>query len=800
METTAKRMGTNGQSISPSILVVFGPTGDLMTRKIVPALYYLMKRRQLPEMLRVVGFGRREWGDEDLRAHVRGILEARGENVDTPHAEEFLRHFEYQHGNFDDFNSYRDTYARTTRIQDEWGVCANKLFYLAVPPEHYETIFRNLADSGLTLECSDDSGWTRVLVEKPFGDDLATARSLDELLGSLFREDQIYRIDHYLAKEMLQAILEFRFANNLFEGEWNRGTIESIDITLLESIDAEKRGAFYDRVGALRDVGQNHLLQMLSLVTMEQPASDSADDIRAARAALIESLRPMTPGEVASGTFRAQYSGFRDTAGVRRDSATETYFQLHTYLEGARWAGVRVTMESGKSMGLASKRVVVSFKRPERCMCPDHVKHTNCVIFTLEPAEQIEIVFQAKKPGLSDETEERRFSFFLHERGDSAQYVEEYAKLLSDAFRGDQSRFVSTREVEAGWEFIDPICSAWARGAVPLESYEAGSADVGRLARRALERRAVRGEVGVAGLGKMGSGLALNLVDHGWRVVGWNRHHEVAETLSAQGVEPAATLRELVAALTPPRVIWMMVPSGEPVDEVLFAPGTGLVHFLSPGDIVIDGGNSFFKDALPRAGRLGEVGIHYLDCGTSGGTSGARWGACLMVGGRQAAFDSAERVFADVARPGGYSFFEGHGAGHFVKMVHNGIEYGMMEAIAEGFHLMHESAFELDLEDVVRVYQHGSVVESQLVGWLGEAYAQLGSDLEGVSGVVGHTGEAEWAIKTAAETGVPAPVLAEALRARVASEQRPNYAGQVLTALRNAFGGHGLGPSGGPRR
>jgi glucose-6-phosphate 1-dehydrogenase len=791
---------SHGLPIHPSILVVFGPTGDLMARKVVPSLFYLRGKGQLPKKLRVVGFGRREWGDAELREHVRGILAERAATADPADIEEFLELFEYQRGQFNDVETYRDLARHVGGIQEEWGVCANKLFYLAVPPENYELIFRNLAGSGLTIECSDATGWTRVLVEKPFGDDRDTARALDSLLGSLFREEQIYRIDHYLAKEMLQGILNFRFTNNLFENEWNRSAIESIDITLLESVDANKRGAFYDKVGALRDVGQNHLLQMLALVTMDRPHSNSAADIRDARAALIESLRPLTPAEVASATFRAQYSGFREAVGVKADSGTETYFQLRTQLDGPRWAGVRVAMESGKSMGEACKRIVVTFRQPEDCLCPEDARYTNRIVFTLEPADQIEIVFFAKKPGFDEEIEERRFSFFLYEKTEKAQYVEEYAKLMHDAFVGDQTLFVSTREIDAGWAFIDPVCDAWAAGTVPLEHYKAGTAEIIRVARDALARPAVRSEVGVCGLGKMGAGIALNLVDHGWRVVGWNRHHELAESLSPQGLEPAASLRELVAALTPPRAIWLMVPSGAPVDDVLFAAETGLVHVLAPGDTVIDGGNSFFRDAAPRAERLAELGIHYLDCGTSGGPAGARTGACLMIGGTRETFEALEPMFADVAVPDGYRFFPGHGAGHFVKMVHNGIEYGMMQAIAEGFQVMHASEFDLDLEEVAEVYQHGSVVESRLVGWLGEAYAELGSDLEGVSGVVGHTGEGEWTITVARELGLEAPVIGDSLKFRVDSDGKPSYAGQVLTALRNAFGGHGLGPGGGPRR
>jgi len=788
--------------IAPTILVVFGATGDLMARKVVPSLYYLRGKGQLPERFRVVGFGRRDWGDAELREHIRGILAERATDADPTDVEEFLSLFCYQYGQFPDADSYAATAELLGSIQDGWGVCSNKLFYLAVPPEHYEMIFRNLASSGLTAECSDLMGWTRVLVEKPFGDDEGSARELDTLLASLFREEQIYRIDHYLAKEMLQGIMNFRFTNNLFEAEWNRTAIASIDITLLEEIGAEKRGAFYDAVGALRDVGQNHLLQMLALVAMDQPASADPHDIREARADVIESLTLMTPGEVAENTFRAQHHGFRDIAGVASDSQTETYFRILTRLNGPRWAGVPVMMESGKRMGPACKRITVTFKHPKPCLC-DGVEHpANRVVFTLEPSDRIEIVFFTKKPGFESDVEERTFSFFLYEKAEKAQYVEEYAKLLHDSFRGDQTLFVSTREVDAGWRFIDPVTAGWRAGLAPLEHYEPDCPDIVSRAAEAIVAAQTEGRVGVAGLGKMGAGLARNLIDHGWEVVGWNRTHSVAEGMAAEGLMPVATLAELVSKLAPPRVIWLMVPAGAPVDALLFGSegSPGLDSLLAPGDTVIDGGNSFYRDAAKRAEKLAEVGVRFLDCGTSGGPAGARSGATLMVGGQRDAFDAVEPMFADVATPGGYCFFEGHGAGHFVKMVHNGIEYGMMQAIAEGFEVLHASPFALDLERVADLYQHRSVIESRLVGWLEDAYGVYGDDLEGVSGVVGHSGEGEWTIRVAAEMDVPTPVIDASLAARVASETTPRYAGRVLTALRDGFGGHGLGPGGGPRR
>jgi glucose-6-phosphate 1-dehydrogenase len=777
---------------APTILVVFGATGDLMARKIVPSLFYLQGKGVLPERFRVVGFSRRDWSDADLRDRVRSILDERYPDAAAGTVERFLGTVSYSRGTFDDPAGYDALAAHLEAIDAEWGTCANKLFYLAVPPEHYEVIFRRLAASGLTRGCSDLTGWTRVLVEKPFGNDAGTSRELDELLGSLFAEEQIYRIDHYLAKEMLQGILNFRFTNNLFETAWDRTAIESIDIKLHETIGAEKRGRFYDGVGALRDVGQNHLLQMLALVTMEQPVSSGPAAIRQARAAALrEQLAPMSEVEIARASYRSQYAGFRDIEGVRDDSETETYFKLRFTLRGPRWAGVPVTMESGKRIGEVGKRITVTLKHPRHCMCDSSKHFQNKIVFQLEPNDSIKIVFYAKKPGFDNELERREFNFFLYEKEEKAQYVEEYAKLLLDAIRGDQTLFVSTEEIRSMWEFIDPVVEAWTRDVVPLGSYEPETCEAPDAAAAALDERRSRGSAGVVGFGKMGRGIALNLAEHGWDVVGYNRTLERVTELADRGVRAAADLPALVAALPAPRVVWLMLTAGKPVDHVLFDEGA-LADLLDPGDIVIDGGNSLYLDAAARAERLAERGIRYLDCGTSGGPAGARNGACLMIGGQADDFAIVEPLFADIALHDGYRFFEGHGAGHFVKMVHNGIEYGMMQAIAEGFQIMREAPFGLDLARVAEVYQNGSVIESRLVGWLSSAFEEMGTGLEGASGMVGHTGEAEWTVQVADEMGFEARVIRGALEFRKESERNPSYAGQVLTALRNQFGGHGM--------
>jgi len=779
---------------APTILTVFGATGDLMAKKVVPSLWYLSERGRLPQDFVVVGYGRREWDDARFRQHVASILDERTKAAEDPQAcEAFLGRMHWAHGQFDDEAAYAQLAERLGAVDESWGTCANKLFYLAVPPEYVRGILEHLAQGGLTKECGGERGWTRVLVEKPFGRDAKTSRELDELLARLFREEQVYRIDHYLAKEMLQGVLAFRFSNNLFEPMWNAQGVERIDIALLEEIGVEDRGAFYDGVGALRDVGQNHLLQMLALVTMDQPASLAADHVRTARARQLADLRPLTPEQVAEDTFRAQYDGFREVEGVSPDSATETYFKLRTRLAGPRWGGVPVYLESGKRMGGVCKEIVVTLRHTTPCLCPDDHHFRNRVTFRIEPDETITISFRTKRPGFERDLEQRAFDFFLYEKQEKAQYVEEYATLLDDAICGDQTLFVSTDEIREMWRFIDPIMSGWAEDVVPLEHHKPGTDDILIRADETLALAEMERAVGVVGLGRMGAGLARNLLEHDWRVVAWNRTHSKAEALASDGAEAVMTFAELAQRLPRPRTVWVMLTAGDATETALFGEG-GLADVLDEGDLVIDGGNSYYKDAPRRAAKLAERGIGFLDVGTSGGPAGARHGACLMVGGQRREFEAARALFEDVSVPGGYRFFEGHGAGHFVKMVHNGIEYGMMQAVAEGFAILRRAEWSLDLDDVAEVYNRGSVIESRLVGWLRDAFALHGTVLEGVSGSVGHTGEGEWTVRAARELGVEDRVIEAALQFRLDSERNPSYIGQVLSALREQFGQHEVAP------
>ncbi len=293
--------------------------------------------------------------------------------------------------------------------------------------------------------------------------------------------------------------------------------------------------------------------------------------------------------------------------------------------------------------------------------------------------------------------------------------------------------------------------------------------------------------IGYIGLGKMGHNMVERLVEKGYRVVAYDVNLEARASARRAGAIPAANLQDLVAKLGHRRVVWLMVPH-DVVDMILHE----LLKYLKRGDTVIDGGNSFYELTVLRARRAAAKGIHYLDAGVSGGPAGARNGACVMVGGQASDFKKHEKLFRDLSVKNGSLYAGNHGAGHFVKMVHNGIEYGMMQALAEGFAVMKKSPYKLNLGKISALYNHGSVIESRLVGWLERAYAEHGDGLKNISGTVGATGEGEWTVSTAKKLGVPVPIIEEAFKFRVQSKKKPSYTGQVLSALRNQFGGHSV--------
>ena len=456
----------------PTVFVIFGITGDLARRKLLPALFDLHRKGFLPSTFRVVGVARSAHTDESFRAYVHSILaEKYGTESDTA---AFTSCIHYQRGDFTDAQAYREIAQQLIAIDETIGQCTSKLFYLAIAPLHYESVLTNLAHSGLTIPCSSDVGWTRVLIEKPFGSNIATATELDALLGRLFREEQIFRIDHYLAKETIQNILTFRFSNTLFEPTWNARYIERIEMTLSEDIDVGTRGAFYDGIGALRDVGQNHMLQTIATLMMDHPGTLDAAAIRRERTAILERMAVRTP--LAENVIRAQYDGYRSVDGVAPDSQTETFFRVTFEVDAQRWRGVPITITSGKALSRKYTEVRVFFAEATPCFCANAHKghrHQNVITFRIQPHEGIDMTFFAKKPGLAGDIGPRQFSFDYR----TTNHVSEpdaYEKVLFDCIRGDQTLFASTDEVMATWRFVTPILEGWS--ALPLHTYAPGSA------------------------------------------------------------------------------------------------------------------------------------------------------------------------------------------------------------------------------------------------------------------------------------------------------------------------------------
>lgn len=392
----------------PACFVIFGITGDLAQKKLLPALFQLYKHGKLPNKFKVVGYSRRQIRRREFVAYLKKSLKNVGK-IAPKDFSNFASHIIYIQGHFEPLGDYKRLGSTLSSIDEiEFKECSNKLFYLAVPPKWYGLIATNLSNSGLTIPCGGKDGWTRVLIEKPFGKDIETSRKLNLLLGKLFKEEQIYRIDHYLGKEASSKILDFRFKKGKWEKYWNDKYIKQIEVRLLESKDINHRGAFYDQIGALRDVGQNHLLQMLALTVMEKPQTYQPNEIRKLRAAVLKKVKK--PSKI----IRAQYQGYLKEKGVSPRSQTETYFRLETKLDFPRWRKTKVILESGKALS--------------------------------ESQVEVRVIFKNKlKPVVFDYTKIR------------TQSADAYEKVLLDCVLGDQTIFNSTEEVEAAWCFITPI-------------------------------------------------------------------------------------------------------------------------------------------------------------------------------------------------------------------------------------------------------------------------------------------------------------------------------------------------------
>lgn len=478
----------------PCTMVIIGATGDLTERKLAPALYNLMLGGFLPSEFTVVGFARRDLSDDAFREHLHAAVEGYSRNrpVKPSIWASFARSVEYHRGEFHDPAAFAELAKRLARIDRDRGTAGNRLFYLAVPPVLHPEIVRQLGAAGLAAtgegRGAGRKGWTRVVVEKPFGSDLTSARQLTREIRQVFDEKQIYRIDHYLAKETVQNLAVFRFGNGLFEPIWNRRYIDSVQITVAETVGIEGRGEFYDQTGALRDMVQNHALQLLAVFAMEPPIEFRAPDLRDEKLKVLRAVKPMTNLEVAHSTVRGQYKAgwvageqvraYREEPEVAPDSQRETYAALKLAIQSWRWAGVPFYLRTGKALATRATEIAVQFKQAplalfERAGAPP--MDPNVLAIRIQPDEGILLRFGAKVPGPGLQIRGVNMDF-RYGSSFAVDSPDAYETLILDCMIGDASLFTRADEVERAWEILDPILAAWESGeGGALHFYEAGS-------------------------------------------------------------------------------------------------------------------------------------------------------------------------------------------------------------------------------------------------------------------------------------------------------------------------------------
>ncbi len=451
---------------SPFIMVIFGATGDLAQHKLIPSLFALFTQKLLPKDFYVIGFSRRDFAKVDFHKYFEHLQEKPGWN-------EFAKHLLYQSGSFEEDKGYLDLNTKLEEIDKKLGACVTRFFYLATPPDHYEQIIEKLVSTKLNEGCGHESNnWTRIILEKPFGKDLETARKLDQKLSEIFDEKQIFRVDHYLGKETVQNMLAFRFANGIFEPVWNKNLIDHVQITFAEEEGVKRRGRFFDGVGILRDIAQNHLMQLIAAVAMEQPRSFTKEDLREERAKVISAISLDKNSEV----VRAQYEGYLEEKDVDPNSLTDTFVAMKMFVNTPRFEGVPFYVRAGKKMPKEVVEISVVFVQTCHILfkeygCPEI---GNVITFRIQPNEGISLRFIAKTPGakLGLESVDMKFNY---KESFGTSGIEAYERILLDIFAGDQMLFNRSDELDSSWTLITQILNKWKSEKEKLESYKVSS-------------------------------------------------------------------------------------------------------------------------------------------------------------------------------------------------------------------------------------------------------------------------------------------------------------------------------------
>jgi glucose-6-phosphate 1-dehydrogenase len=469
----------------PCAIVMFGASGDLAKRKLMPALFDLALHSCLAPRFQLLGFARTEMSEDDFRRTASEFFPKTipaGANLDI--LKQFLQHLRYTSGNYDDPAAYSRLAQRLEELDKAVNLGGNRLFYLATPPEVYPRVIQQLGIAGLARPKSEKS-WTRIIIEKPFGKDEETARKLNQEVLSVFEESQVYRIDHYLGKETVQNLLVFRFGNGIFEPLWNRNYIDHVQITAAESLGVERRAAFYENTGALRDMIQSHVLQLTSLVSMEAPATFGANSVRNEKIKVLQSIRPFTPETIWKSVVRGQYGpgtaderpvpGYRQEPGVKPDSSTETFVALKLHVDNWRWSGVPFYLRTGKRLERPTTEVAIQFKRAPHMVFQGESSEANSLVLNIQPDEGISLSFGAKSPGSAMHIHPVTMDFQYRKAFGSATR-DAYATLINDCIRGDATLFDRADSVEAAWALVDPILKAWQTASPPpFPNYPAGS-------------------------------------------------------------------------------------------------------------------------------------------------------------------------------------------------------------------------------------------------------------------------------------------------------------------------------------
>ncbi len=475
---------TSNLTSQPFIMVIMGATGDLTKRKLLPALYHLSRIQALPDSYQIMAFARREFSSSGFAEDIRpAIAEHYRHDLDDRSWQEFADHINYIQGDFDQKAGYETLTEAIQALDAQTGLDHTVLFYLATTPAAYSSILQRIKSANLHRPLQQDSQNPRIIIEKPFGHDLPTARALNSLLLEVFDEEYIYRIDHYLGKESVQNILAFRFANYLFEPTWNTAYIDNVQITVAETLGVENRGDYYDMAGALRDVAQNHVLQLLALVAMEQPDSLKAQDIRKAKMAVLNQLslakdnqRPWIRGQYGAGLIKGQVvPAYRQEPKVRAGSTTGTYVAMKLEVQNSRWQDVPFYIRTGKRLSDRVTEISIEYRKSEANIFGQamHTVTSNVLRLRIQPDEGISLRMSVKEPGLAMRLQPTTMSFSYRDAfGDSP---DAYERLLLDAINGDQALFLGNDEVEGSWSSISPALGEWDDQHIEPFLYEAGS-------------------------------------------------------------------------------------------------------------------------------------------------------------------------------------------------------------------------------------------------------------------------------------------------------------------------------------